>query len=53
MKDLNLYIVSAGAGVCLFGGIGYFIATNDWLVSWFLIVIGLINLIRMIQMMRE
>jgi len=49
----NFYGVSAAAGLCIFGGIGYFVATNDWLVSWILIVIGLVNLTRMVQLMRR
>ena len=50
--SLILYKTSAAAGFCIFGGIGYFIATNDWLVSWILIVIGLANLTKMVHLMK-
>lgn len=50
MKLNTLKLVSAGAGICIFGGIGWILNTGDWIIGGFLLFLGFLNLMRMGQL---
>lgn len=50
MKLNALKLVSAGAGVAIFVGIGWVLTTGDWIIGGFLLVLGFANLVRMGQL---
>lgn len=53
MKLNALKLVSAAAGICIFGGIGWILNTGDWITGSILLILGFANLVRMVQLWRR
>lgn len=49
-QDSTLKLVSAGAGLAIFVGIGWILSTGDWIIGGFLLFLGFLNLVRMGQL---
>ena len=52
-RDRLTTLLFAAAGVCIFGGIGWVLNTGDWITGTLLMIIGLFNLVRAVQMERK
>lgn len=52
-QPTTLKLVSAGAGVAIFGGIGWIMSTGDWIGGFLLLIIGFANLAQMGRLWKE